>query len=84
MYEYYFTFRSMTAAQQAALILHQSGMEAEFLRAPKQLAEKGCGYALALHKWNYFEAALRLRHAGRQFERVYRIRPGFVPEEVAL
>lgn len=84
MYEYYMTFRSMTSAQQAALLLMQNGVNAAVLRAPRFLSEKGCGYAVGLNDLNVYLAVRLLRQFGNRFERVFRVRPGFTPEVVAL
>ncbi len=73
MLDYYFTFRSMTAAQQAAMELNESGYFAALLRAPKALAGKGCGYAVRISLQNGSAAASILRNAGIFFEKVFRM-----------
>ena len=43
---FYFTFRSVTAAQRAQQLLQSAGISAGLLRTPAQLAVNGCGYCL--------------------------------------
>ena len=40
------TFRSITAAQNAARALEQAGLLAQVLRTPRALQEQGCGYCV--------------------------------------
>ena len=40
------TFRSITAAQNAARALEQAGLPAQVLRTPRALQEQGCGYCV--------------------------------------
>ncbi len=46
MTEYYFTFRSITAAMQAEGVLAARGIESMPIRSPAPLRQKGCGYSL--------------------------------------
>ena len=63
MNAYYFTFRSVTAAQRARRALTEAGVPAELRRTPGPLAKNGCGYCLRVaHRWlAAAEAALRDR-----------------------
>jgi len=72
MYDYYFTFRSMTRAQQAALELNQYGVDAQYLRAPRFISVMGCGYAVRVSQSNAHRAAAVLRLLGTKQERVFR------------
>lgn len=69
MYDFYFTFRSMTAAQQAALTLLQFSVDAEFVRAPRQFSQMGCGYAVRTRHEDAYRAGMILRQQGISFER---------------
>lgn len=40
------TFRSITAAQNAARALEQAGLPVQVLRTPRALQEQGCGYCV--------------------------------------
>ena len=84
MYEYYFTFRSMTRAQQAALELLRYGVDSRYLRAPKSISSMGCGYAVAVEKRYAHRAAAVLRLRGTGFERVFRVNSDGKAEEVFL
>lgn len=46
MFVYDFSFRSLTAAQDGRSVLQNAGVFSQLARAPKQIAEQGCGYVL--------------------------------------
>ncbi|MBQ7254873.1 MAG: DUF3343 domain-containing protein [Oscillospiraceae bacterium] len=46
MFQYYFTFRSITGAQRGLRALEGAGVRGAMTRAPKFLSVRGCGYAL--------------------------------------
>ena len=46
MSQIWVTFRSITAAQNAARALEQAGLPAQVLRTPRALQERGCGYCV--------------------------------------
>lgn len=71
MYEYYFTFRSMTRAQLAVQQLNAQKMDAQLVRIPKAAASMGCGYAVRIHCDDIYPATSSLRSAGIGFERVF-------------
>ena len=73
MFDYYFTFRSMTAAQQAVMLLNKNGLFASFLRAPRALSAKGCGFAVRVLFQNGTDAAMMLRKAGAIYEKVFQM-----------
>ena len=64
MLDYYFTFRSMTAAQQAAAALNKSEIFASLLRAPRALSSMGCGYAVRVAFQSGPSAAAILHKSG--------------------
>ncbi len=76
---YYFTFRSVTRAQQAQALLNRKGISAVLQRTPGFLAVQGCGYCLRVGEASASMAGVLLRQSG--VERCYlRTRSGF--EEV--
>lgn len=64
MYEYYFTFPSVTFAQRALSELVQKGIAAELIRAPKRISSYGCGYALKVSASDGYVASAVMRSAG--------------------
>lgn len=76
MYEYYFTFRSVTAAQSAAKRLEQAGIAAAMLRTPRALQKQGCGYSLRVRAGQFSEARALLTRLSVPFQRIY----GKLPE----
>ena len=44
--QYLILCRSLTQAQQAALLLEHAGIYAAVTKAPRHLTQNGCGYAL--------------------------------------
>ena len=84
MYECYFTFRSITAAQRAERVLLAKGIGAKLLRSPKFLSIKGCGYALRIRSRDAVSAAAVLTGAQVNYGAVYRIGPDGRGEELPL
>lgn len=72
MFFYAFTFRSLTAAQNARRLLLAQSITAELRRAPKQLSQQGCGYLLHVSARQGMAAYDALVHAGMQPEQQYR------------
>ena len=66
MNAYYFTFRSVTAAQRARRALTEAGVPAELRRTPGPLAKNGCGYCLRVAPRWIAAAANALRDHGAQ------------------
>lgn len=73
MLDYYFTFRSMTAAQQAVMELNKSGLFASLLRAPRALSSMGCGYAVRISFQNGPAAALVMQKADIVFAKSFQM-----------
>ena len=71
MFDYYFTFRSLTAAQQAAAELQSHMIFPSLLRAPKSLSSMGCAYAARVMFPDGKFAAATLRKSGVVFEKVF-------------
>lgn len=71
MYDYYLTFRSMTAAQQAAAALYRYAISAELTKAPRQAASMGCSYALGLSAKDAAAASGALRLEAIRYERAF-------------
>ena len=69
MRDFYFTFRSMTKAQQATNLLLQYGIDAEFSRTPKRISDIGCGYAARVKQVDAYRSGLILRQAELYYER---------------
>ncbi len=84
MYEYYFTFQSMTRAQTAQAVLTRHGLFSALRRTPKVLTAQGCGYALRLAAADGPAAAALLRREGSQFGRCFRLYADGWMEEVGL
>lgn len=73
MFDYYFTFRSVTWAQRAEKALVRNGLRVSILRAPKFLSQKGCGYALRVRGGQGTQAAAILRRDRALWDGVYRV-----------
>lgn len=48
MYDYFFTFRSVTAALNGKRVLQELGIRSKVMRTPGELQSNGCGYCLML------------------------------------
>ena len=64
MKDFYFTFRSMTVAQQAALALLQCGIEYDLVKAPGVLSPMGCSHAVRVESADFYQASMVLRREG--------------------
>lgn len=84
MYAYYFVFRSITSAQRAAIILKQDGFYPALINTPGSMSPYGCGYALRLKGMDGYAAAQTLRRRNIEYQRVFRMVDGGLPEEVTL
>ena len=73
MFEYYFTFRSLTYAQSAQITLQKNGIAAILDRIPKRLAALGCGFSLRVSA-RFADRALQiLRTMKSAYSHVYRV-----------
>lgn len=77
MYDYFFTFRSVTAAQGGAKRLEKAGIPAMMVRTPRNLQKQGCGYSLRVRA-----AQQLLVQGGAGFQRIYTRLPDGNWEEV--
>ena len=72
MYDYFFTFRSVTAAMKGSRALERAGVSGVTVRTPKKLRQKGCGYSLRVREELLPEAKQALASAGTQYQKLYR------------
>lgn len=63
---FYFTFRSVTAAQRGQRLLSSAGISAAIQRTPATLSVHGCGYCLRVSSRWVEQAAKTLRGSGVQ------------------
>lgn len=81
MFVYDFSFRSLTAAQDGRSVLQNAGIFAVLARAPKLVAEQGCGYVLEIDGADGADALSLFLEHGVRFRRVFRqFDNGFVEE----
>ena len=83
MYEYYFTFLSVTMAQRGLEALLNRGIYAELIRTPRRMASAGCGYALKVRSGDGFVAAAVLKYSSKPVKTI-RIFPDGNSEVVNL
>ena len=84
MFEYLFTFRSLTPAQSGQKLLAQAGLWVRLERSPKRLSSQGCGYVLRTQANGGMRAAALLRENRIAFAHIYRIFQSGGLEEVRL
>ncbi len=77
------TFRSITFAQRGERILKKAGIGCTMQRTPRALAERGCGYCLALRPGDALAAVELLRDRELHFGKIY-AQNGETVEERAL
>lgn len=71
MYEYYFTFGSVTTAQTAVRALDRIQIPNRLLRTPKAIQLQGCGYSIAVRSGYYVQARDELDRRRLNYRRVY-------------
>ena len=84
MFEYLFTFRSLTAAQSARSVLNADGIRAVVGRAPKRMSVNGCGYTLRVSAHSGIRALHLLKEKGAEYAHLYRAYHSGSMEEVRL
>ncbi len=71
---YYYTFRSMTAAMNAAEKLKGWGMNVKPVRTPEHLRKQGCGYCIPVPEGRFRKLSGALLPG--DYEKLYRSREG--------
>lgn len=84
MFDYYFTFRSITAAQRAQIALEKDGLYSLLLRAPRAMSSRGCGYALKVRGYDGQSAAAAFSIWKTPYTAVYRVYATGETEETTL
>ena len=69
---YFITFRSVTPAQRAELLLRRNGHFCALQRTPRWMEEQGCGYCLRLRQRDLSGAVQVLRQGQVPFRKCYR------------
>lgn len=72
MYDYYFTFRSVTTAMKGSRILERAGIKTLLSRTPKMLQQQGCGYCLKVRAGSLQAAQTVLLREDVRFNKIYR------------
>ena len=62
MKEFFFSFRSITEAQQARQLLQRQGIAARLERSPRSMQTGGCGFGLRVAGRDYPRARALLRN----------------------
>ena len=73
---YFITFRSVTPAQRAELLLRRNGHYCVLQRTPRWMEEQGCGYCLRMQTDRIETAMQLLRENGIGYRKVYRQNAG--------
>ena len=68
---YYFTFRSVTAAQRGEGVLRKMGVTCFLLRTPKWMETKGCGYCLRIRQRDWKRCLEVLEQQAVPFSGIY-------------
>lgn len=72
--------RSLTYAQRAEKQLERKGISASLVKAPKDIADKGCAYCLRVNPRQKDKALSVLRDSGLEPMTVYEYRDGLITE----
>lgn len=76
MYDIYFTLRSVTRGQRGSEVLARAGIPRALIRAPREVAAGGCGYALTVRSRDSLRAWEALTRSGVPVEGTWRRLPG--------
>lgn len=72
MFVYDFSFRSLTAAQDGRSVLQDMGIVSQLVRAPKSIAEQGCGYVVEVSEPEAPQALAFFKRQNVRFRRIFR------------
>ena len=67
----YLSFRSVTPAQRAEVVLKREGYQCYLQRAPKWMGQRGCGYAVLVRRNAVADCVATLRREQISFSKVY-------------
>ena len=67
------TFRSVTPAQRAEMLLRRTGVYCKLGRTPRHMEEQGCGYSLKIKCLDLPEALQLFSQGSIQFRKIYRL-----------
>lgn len=84
MFQYVFSFNSLTEAQMARGVLDARYIPCRIVRAPREAAKRGCGYAVRVEGRDGARSAALLREEGQQFSGVFRLLSDGKVEEAEL
>ncbi len=70
--DYFFTFRSVTAAMGSSRALEQAGIKNQMVRTPTALRQQGCGYSLRVSEGRLHETKQVLGEASGRYQKIYR------------
>ena len=68
---YYFTYRSVTVAQQGEGILKKNGIPCWLLRTPRWMEAKGCGYCLRVRQRDWEHTRELLKNRDTTYSAIY-------------
>lgn len=72
MFDYYFTFRSVTAATRGSRVLERGGISSVTVRTPRELRQQGCGYSLRIRGDALAGARRLFAREGVGYQKLYR------------
>ncbi len=78
------TFRSITPAQRAEMLLRKNGYYCSIGRTPKWMQEEGCGYSIRIRFRDVMPCVQLLTENRVDFKKIYLLRENGVVEEIAL
>lgn len=84
MFDYLFTFRSLTAAQRARSVLNADGIRTPIVRTAKRMSANGCGYGIRVGPRDGIRALHLLRAGAEQYAHLYRVFQNGAMEEVRV
>ena len=84
MYDYFFTFRSVTAAMKGSRVLEAAELKAVLSRTPKSLQRQGCGYSLRVRAENSAKVRLLFSREEVGYQKIYQKAAEGEWKEVAL
>lgn len=78
------TFRSVTPAQRADILLRRDGFKCSLRRTPRWMEERGCGYSIQVQFADVSSCVAALRRNKLPFRKVYLLHQDGGAEELEL
>lgn len=71
MYEYFFTFGSLTNAQSAVRVLDHYAIPSKLLRTPREIQMQGCSHSVCVRSGYFIQAKDELERKNLRYHKIF-------------